>query len=152
MRLSPGSAAGDDNSWMITGVDSNILVDVFGANPKFGQTSSEVLRRCRREGALVASDVVWAETATAFDNQEGFLDAMTRLTVAFLPMTEAAALKAAELWRQYRKRGSMRGRVAADFLIGAHALTTADRLLTRDRGFYRQYFAGLEIVDPLVRR
>jgi hypothetical protein len=38
--------------------------------------------------------------------------------------------------------------VVADFLVGAHALAQADRLLTRDRGFHRRAFAGLVIVDP----
>jgi hypothetical protein len=38
--------------------------------------------------------------------------------------------------------------VIADFLVGAHALEQADRLLTRDRGFHRSAFGGLVIVDP----
>jgi len=29
-----------------------------------------------------------------------------------------------------------------------HALTVADRLLTRDHGFYRRYFAGLRAIEP----
>lgn len=29
-----------------------------------------------------------------------------------------------------------------------HALSAADRLFTRDRAFYRRYFAGLKVLDP----
>ena len=133
---------------MITAVDTNVLLDVFGADPKFAPASSEALRRCLREGALVASEVVWAETATVFGNTEHFRDAMRKLPASFSPVTEESAIKAAEAWRRYRAGGGPRSRIAADFLIGAHALVTADRFLTRDRRFYRRYFSGLQIVDP----
>ena len=133
---------------MITAVDTNVLLDVFGADTRFGETSSEALRHCLREGALVACEVVWAEAATAFQEDEAFLRAMAELGVAFEPMREEAALGAARAWHSYRVRGGSRLRIASDFLIGAHAIQAADRLLTRDRGFYRQVFRGLKVLDP----
>jgi hypothetical protein len=68
--------------------------------------------------------------------------------VGFSPVDLASACVAGERWRAYRQAGGSRERVAPDFLVGAHALHQADRLLTRDRGFYRRYFEGLEILDP----
>ena len=133
---------------MITAVDTNVLLDVFGADPKFSPASAEALRHCLREGALVVSEVVWAEIATVFGDAGRFRDAMHKLPASFLPMTEEAGIKAAEAWRRCRAGGGPRNRIAADFLIGAHALVAADRLLTRDRGFYRRYFAGLRVINP----
>ncbi len=137
---------------MITAVDTNVLLDVFGADQKFGPASAQAVRRCLGEGALVACEAVWAETATAFPNSERFRRAMDELSVEFEPLDEEAAVRAAEAWRRYRASGGRRGRIASDFLIGAHALTAADRLLTRDRGFYRRYFAGLKVLDPTALR
>ena len=137
---------------MITAIDTNVLLDVFGADPKFAAASAEALRRCLREGALLACEVVWAETATVFGDAQHFRDAMRKLPASFSPMTEEAAIRAAEAWHRYRAGGGPRNRIAADFLIGAHAVVAADRLLTRDRGFYRRCFAGLRVIDPTAGR
>jgi len=58
------------------------------------------------------------------------------------------AFSAGETWNVYRNSGGKRDRIITDFLIGAHALLKADRLLTRDRGFYRDYFKRLVILNP----
>lgn len=135
---------------MITAVDTNVLVDVFDANVEFGLGSARTLRRCLAEGALIVCDTVWAEIAARFGEVDDAGKALATLRVEFSPIDMSSATAAGERWRAYRQAGGTRERLAPDFLIGAHALIQADRLLTRDRGFYRHYFSDLQVLDPSV--
>jgi predicted nucleic acid-binding protein len=133
---------------VITAVDTNVLVDVFNADVEFGLSSSRMLRRCLAEGALIACDTVWAETAACFGEGADANEALAKLRIVFSPIELSSASAAGEGWRAYRQAGGTRERLAPNFLIGAHALNQADRLLTRDRGFYRKYFSELTVLDP----
>lgn len=133
---------------MITAVDTCILLDIFGADPSFGARSADAVRSCLAEGRLVACDVIFAEIAGFFPSTEAAQEALAALGVSYAPIDRETALAAGATWKRYRSRGGRRDRVAADFLIGAHAIRQADRLLTRDRGFYRTCFHGLDILDP----
>lgn len=133
---------------MITAVDTSVLLDVFTADPRFGRASHRALTRALAEGSLVACDIVWAEIAASAPSHDITESNMDRLGVQFRTIDQGAATIAGGAWRQYRAAGGSRRRILADFLIGGHALRHADRLLTRDRGFYRGHFAGLAILDP----
>jgi predicted nucleic acid-binding protein len=133
---------------VITAVDTNVLLDVFTNDAVFASGSASTLKRCIAEGSLVACDIAWAETGAWFPDEQSAQSALSTLRVSYSPLDAATALAAGRSWQSYRKAGGSRERVIADFLIGAHACAQADRLLTRDRGFYRKYFTGLEIIDP----
>ena len=47
---------------MKTAVDSSVLLDVLGADTRFGERSREALRTAYNAGALVACEIVWART------------------------------------------------------------------------------------------
>ena len=133
---------------MITAVDTSVLIDVFGADTRFGASSANALRLSLNEGAVVACGAVWSETRAAFSSDEAFLQALRTLSIGFSALTESAATLAGVSWKKYRARGGKRERVMADFLIGAHAAAQCDRLLTRDRGYCKKYFSGIVIIDP----
>ena len=135
---------------MITAVDTNVLLDIFGGDAEFGSSSADAVRTCMSEGSMLACEVVWAETAASFKSSSDAAAALARLRVEFCPLDASTSLAAGESWRAYRDRRGGRERVIADFLIGAHALAYADRLLTRDREFYRSYFRDLTILDPAI--
>ena len=133
---------------MITAVDTNVLLDVFLADPTFGPLSKTALQRCLDQGQLVACEVVWAELAGVFPSDADVHTAMKPLAIEYSSLEMEAAIRAGSAWRAYRKQGGKRDRVIGDFLVAAHAQLHADRLLTRDRGFGRKYFKGLRILDP----
>ena len=133
---------------MITAVDTSVLIDVFGADPRFGAASADALRLCLNDGAVVACEVVWSETRAAFGADDEFLHAMEASRIGFSPASQKTATLAGLTWKKYRASGGQRLRVIADFLIGAHAAVQCDRLLTRDRGYYRKYFGRLAIINP----
>lgn len=133
---------------MITALDTSVLLDIFGADPRFVERSQHALRQAIREGALVACEVVWAELRPWFADEAALVTAMDTLDVVFVPLNRAAALQAGEAWQRYRAQGGPRSHLVPDFLIAAHAVHEADRLLTRDRGFYRGWFSELTVLHP----
>lgn len=134
---------------MRTAVDSSVLLDVLSGDEKFGEASRLALKSAYAHGPLLACDIVWAEVSSTFGDDQPCGPILARLGLEFEPVSIAAAELAGRTWRTYRARkGSRRERMIADFLIGAHAVESADRLLSRDRGFFRSYFPELALVDP----
>jgi predicted nucleic acid-binding protein len=133
---------------VITAVDTSVLLDVFADDPTFRERSLAALRQSLADGQLVACEIVWAEVAAAFVDPAAAQRALEAIPVTFSEIDVQSAARAGVAWRAYRRRGGTRERIVSDFLIGAHAMGRADRLLTRDRGFHRPAFGELKILDP----
>ena len=132
---------------MVTAADSSVLLDVIFDDPAHVQTSAAALREARAQGVLVVSECVVAEVGPALEGEQ-LTEFLRDWEIRFVPSSLETATLAAEIFRRYLTRGGRRGRIVPDFLIGAHAQLHADRLLARDRGFYRDYFAKLNLWDP----
>lgn len=132
-------------------IDSNVLIDVLGPGTMAArQWSLAALEAAYEEGPIVLSPVVWAELAGPSASEQSLVRSLAWLRLRRENLPFEAAYPAGRAHRLYRLSGGRRDRTLPDFLIGAHALVSGHRLLTRDAGRYRSYFPELAIIAPEV--
>src|SRR5438445_11369115 len=105
------------------------------------------LQQAMADGSLILCETTLAEVVPTLPAAD-LATFLSEWKLAFVPSSQSSAILAGEMFRTYLERGGKRGRVVPDFMIGAHARTLADRLLARDRGYYRDYFKDLNVWYP----
>ena len=127
--------------------DSSVLIDLIGGGDD-SASAAEAIRQALHAGPVVLCEVALAELCTSLRGGSDVLQHLEEVGIAYSAMEPKAALRAGEMQRRYRQRGGNRSRTVADFLIGAHAMMQCNALITRDDGFYRDYFKGLKLIVP----
>ena len=134
-------------------VDTSVLVDFIGEGPA-AEAAEDALRMALSAGPVVACAVVLSEVVAGLGHSEIVVETLDAIGIGFSPLEQRAAVRAGEMQRRYKERlqrsappGTAK-RTVPDFLIGAHALLQCGGLITRDAGFFRDYFKGLKVIVP----
>jgi predicted nucleic acid-binding protein len=131
---------------MKTALDTSVILDVLTEDARWSDASEIALKKAQTLGQLVIGECVLAEIAPALaENELGRF--LADWKILFLPSTLESATMAGEMYRSYLHRNRSGKRVLPDFLIAAHASCHTGRLLARDRGYYRDYFSELKIIE-----
>lgn len=134
-------------------IDSSVLIDLLGEDPMAG--AAEVcVRDALARGPVVLCDVVVSEITAGLGHGADIMDVVEEMGMRYLPVERKAAIRAGEMQRRYKQRVRTLGkdgfglRTVPDFIVGAHALLQCSALITRDAGFFRDYFKGLKVIVP----
>ena len=132
-------------------------MDLLGDGER-ADAAEDSLRQALARGPVVVCDVVVSEVVSGlakFGSGGGaLLSALEEAGIAYDAVESRAAVRAGEMQRRYKQRRRSAGlpavgeRMVPDFLIGAHALLQCNALITRDAGFFRDYFKGLKVIVP----
>ena len=134
-------------------VDTSVLVDLLGED-MMADAAESCLRDALALGPVVLCDIVVSEITAGLGHGTEIMDAIEEMGVSYLPVELKSAIRAGEMQRRYKQRLRAAGAASAiqrtvpDFIVGAHALLQCSALITRDAGFFRDYFKGLKVIVP----
>lgn len=129
-------------------VDTNVLLDVAGADPNWASWSVASLQDAALEGPLLINCVIYAELSVRYETVEDLEEFLERAGAVMQDIPGEALFLAGKAFFQYRRAGGKRTGVLPDFFIGAHAALLGIPILTRDVGKYRTYFPTVTLRAP----
>lgn len=158
---------------MIFALDTNILLDILIPNSKYLESSLSIITDISSNDELITCEIVYAELAAQFLSFSEINRFYHDTGIRLIPSNKEVLFEASCAWKNYLKYKKnkficphcgksqdmtcnscnrmiiARAHILSDFLIGSHAKILADKLISRDRGFYRAYFKNLQIVNPI---
>lgn len=129
-------------------VDTNILLDIAGDDPAWGDWSYAQLDAAAKRDRVAINPVIYAEFSVGYARIEEVEALLVAIALPVLPLPREALFLAGKVFLDYRRRGGTKTGVLPDFFIGAHAAVARMPLLTRDAGRYRAYFPTVEVIAP----
>lgn len=137
---------------MRTAIDTNIPSIILSNGPE-GSMAIQCLAEARHEGSLHLSGFCYTEVLAFPKATEGLILAFFRsaeieLDLSIKEDVWRVAGQSYSLYAKRRRKSDSKEkprRIATDFLIGAHALLHADRLMTLDVGFFQTNFPELTL-------
>ena len=128
-------------------VDSSVLIELL-SGAEHADAAEAALRDALARGPVAVCDVVVAEVCSSLRDGDQALQVLEDMGIVYSVVEQKAAVRAGEMQRRYRARGGGRLRTVPDFIVGAHALLQCNALISRDAGFFRDYFKGLKVIVP----
>jgi len=129
-------------------VDSNIILDLFENDAKWGGWSEEVLNHYALTHILYINPIIYSEVSIGFAYIEELERAIARCGFQMLQVPKEALFLAGKAFATYKKRRGIKSAPLPDFFIGAHAAVLELKLLTRDISRYRSYFPTVDLITP----
>ena len=137
---------------MRTAIDSNVFSAIWTGEAAVPRLLA-LLAEARQAGALLISPFVFAELFAYPGMSEALVRRFLEATGVAVDLrldarvwTESGLRFARYAARRRQSFGEGPRRLLADFLIGAHALVQADRLLTLDPKVYQQDFPEVRLM------
>jgi hypothetical protein len=136
---------------MRTALDTNVLSALW-SNESSARAIAKCLADARHDGAVLISGIVYCEllaypnaTAAYVDNFCADTGIKIDMQLQDVAWAEAGRRFASYAARRRESKAEGPKRLVADFLVGAHALMQADRLMTLDPSRYQQDFPELRL-------